>query len=69
MNYPRQTPHVHIQAIGDELCVYDWQRRRVHALNPTAALVWQHCDGATPADYDCRRAGGSAWEPRMLERW
>ena len=50
MNYPRRTPYVHIEAIGEELCVYDWQRRRVHALNPTAALVWQHCDGATPAD-------------------
>ena len=50
MNYPRKTPHVHIEAIGDELCVYDWRRRRVHALNPSAALVWQHCDGATPAE-------------------
>ena len=50
MNYPRRTPYVHIEAIGEELCVYDWQRRRVHALNPTAALVWQRCDGATPLE-------------------
>jgi len=27
------------------LILYDVQRHRVHQLNRTAALVWQHCDG------------------------
>jgi hypothetical protein len=31
--------------IGDELAVYDQDRRRLHVLNRTAALVWRHCDG------------------------
>src|SRR3954454_21948803 len=47
MVYPRQSPTVHVETLSNELCLYDWQRGQVHALNPTAALVWQHCDGAT----------------------
>ena len=38
------------QEIMDEFVIYDLDRDRIHALNPTAALVWRHCDGAhTPA--------------------
>jgi hypothetical protein len=29
------------------LCLYNWQRLEVHNLNPTAAKVWQLCDGQT----------------------
>ena len=36
-----------VQEISDELVIYDLQRDRVHTLNPTAAFVWQHCDGKT----------------------
>jgi hypothetical protein len=32
---------------GGELLVYDRNRDRAHCLNPTAALVWAHCDGRT----------------------
>jgi len=38
---------VHVETLNDELCLYDWERKQVHALNPTAALVWQLCDGQT----------------------
>lgn len=38
-----------VQAVGDELVVYDQKRHRVHRLNRTAALVWRHCDGRTGA--------------------
>src|SRR5437764_11683872 len=47
MPYPNQAPSVHVEQLGDELCIYDWQRKEVHALNPTAARVWQQCDGQT----------------------
>jgi hypothetical protein len=47
MPYPAQATTVHVEQIGDELCVYDWRRKHVHALNPTAAKVWQLCDGQT----------------------
>ena len=47
MMYPKQSKTVHVEVLNDELCLYDWQRKEVHALNPTAALVWQMCDGQT----------------------
>ena len=40
----------HTEQLGDEASVYDWARAQVHALNPTAACVWRHCDGATSPD-------------------
>src|SRR4051794_34778602 len=36
-----------IHQLGDEVVVYDEEQHRIHALNPTAALVWNHCDGKT----------------------
>jgi hypothetical protein len=51
MPYPAQATTVHVEQIGDELCIYDWRRKHVHSLNPTAAQVWQLCDGRTsPAE-------------------
>jgi hypothetical protein len=47
MPYPTQATTVHVEQVGAELCIYDWQRKRVHALNPTAAQVWRLCDGRT----------------------
>lgn len=34
------------QEMDGELVLYDPGRDRVHTLNPTARLVWEHCDGA-----------------------
>ncbi len=36
-----------VEAVGEELVVYDPERHRAHYLNRTAALVWQDCDGRT----------------------
>lgn len=36
-----------VQELFDELVVYDLARDEVHSLNPTAARVWQGCDGQT----------------------
>src|SRR4051812_17019482 len=47
MANPQQSATVHVETLGEELCLYDWQRKLVHALNPTAARVWQRCDGQT----------------------
>ena len=38
---------MHVESIDGELCVYDIARQHVHALNHTAAFVWQRCDGRT----------------------
>jgi hypothetical protein len=50
MTPPQRSSTVHAEAIGGELCLYDWRHGRVHSLNATASLVWQHCDGATSPD-------------------
>lgn len=34
-----------IEQIGNELIVYDQEKKRAHRLNQTSALVWRHCDG------------------------
>jgi hypothetical protein len=47
MPYPKQAGSIHVEQLGHELCIYNWQRKEVHALNPTAARVWQQCDGRT----------------------
>jgi hypothetical protein len=41
---------IHIEAIEDELLVYDERRDTAHRLNRTAAVVWQHCDGTRTVD-------------------
>ncbi len=47
MYYPlkRNTDELSIEEVFDELMVFDRKRLKVHALNPTAVFVWQHCDG------------------------
>ncbi len=50
MTKPQQIATVHIEHIGTELCLYDWQRKQVHTLNQTAAAVWLRCDGQTSPD-------------------
>lgn len=55
MQYPKKSDKVYVEAIDQELCVYDWERQKMHTLNPTAALVWQQCDGQTaPAQMAAR---------------
>ena len=55
MQYPKRLENVHVEPLGDELCLYDWTGRKMHALNPTAAQVWQQCDGqSTPAEIAAR---------------
>ena len=34
-----------VTELPDELLVYDLERHKAHCLNPTAALVFKHCDG------------------------
>jgi hypothetical protein len=36
-----------VQALPDEVLVYDLDRDQAHCLNDTAAFVWQRCDGRT----------------------
>jgi Coenzyme PQQ synthesis protein D (PqqD) len=36
-----------VHELAEETLVSDLQWRKVHALNPIAALIWRHCDGKT----------------------
>ena len=45
--YPLRAKTAYTETLNDELCVYEWTRYEVHALNATAASVWQLCDGKT----------------------
>lgn len=59
-----------IEEVDDELIIYDQQRHRAHLLNPTAALVWKHCDGATTSAQLCallRRKLNLAADEDLLE--
>lgn len=36
-----------VQSLAEELLVYDLGMHKVHCLNPTAAFIWNSCDGQT----------------------
>ncbi|MGH8067684.1 MAG: PqqD family protein [Candidatus Entotheonellia bacterium] len=36
-----------VQKLADEVLVYDLERHLAHCLNPTAAAIWELCDGRT----------------------
>ncbi len=47
MSNPRaRTSHLLVQSTGDDLIVFDQHRHLSHALNRTAALVFEHADGS-----------------------
>jgi hypothetical protein len=55
MQYPKKIENLYAEELEGELCVYDSERQKMHALSPTAALVWQQCDGeTTPAQMTAR---------------
>ncbi|MEA3351184.1 MAG: PqqD family protein [Chloroflexota bacterium] len=50
MSNPKKSQTLHVETLNDELSVYDWQRLQMHSLNPTAAKVFEMCDGQTSPD-------------------
>src|SRR5262245_1567268 len=47
MTNPLRSRTTHTETLDAEVCIYEWTRHEVHALNATAAAVWQLCDGKT----------------------
>jgi hypothetical protein len=41
----RRTDKLTVQAVGDETLLYDEKTHKAYLLNPTAAAVWNACDG------------------------
>ncbi len=44
-----------VERLDGETLVYDLRRHRAHCLNPTAAVVWDACDGRTTEAQIARR--------------
>jgi hypothetical protein len=45
MNPQARSSDLIVEPIDEELLVFDTERQLAHSLNPTAARVWQACDG------------------------
>ena len=45
-----RTENLLMENMPDGKMLYDTTRDTAHSLNPTAALVWQHCDGRTTTE-------------------
>lgn len=46
---PRHASQVVERVVDGELVLYDSERQYVHALNATAAFIWQACEGSRGA--------------------
>ena len=44
---PRGRDDVVTRTIDDETVILDQARGLIHRLNPTAGLIWNHCDGSS----------------------
>jgi hypothetical protein len=58
-----------IEQVADDVLVYDFTNQKAHCLNKAAALVWRHCDGATPVATALRALAeaGLPSEPAVVE--
>ena len=50
-----RTTELIVEALPTETIVYDTTNHRVHCLNETASLIWQHCDGQTSVEQIANR--------------
>ncbi|GMV90939.1 MAG: hypothetical protein AMXMBFR82_07170 [Candidatus Hydrogenedentota bacterium] len=47
MLLPKWVPGIVKHDLGSESFLHDEQNERIHVLNCTASLIWDHCDGHT----------------------
>ena len=55
-----------VQDLRDEVLVYDLKSQKAHCLNPTAAFVWNHCDGQRTPD-EIARLMAEEWQTPVSE--
>ena len=48
--YVARSPRVAARRLGEEMLVMSGQGSTLFTLNPTATILWQAADGATPLD-------------------
>ncbi len=56
-----------IELLGDEFVIYDEERDKAHALNPTAASVFRHADGQRDVDELCEAVAEDLGKPAPKE--
>jgi hypothetical protein len=67
---PRRREGLIVEDLQKETLVYDPKGDRMHCLNPSAALVFRHCDGKTPVSEVSRRLAknlGGPEDPRLVQ--
>lgn len=47
---PKRNPDTSVEAVEDELLVLNQASHQVHHLNPSAAFVYECCDGVASVD-------------------
>ncbi len=52
-----------VESVLAETVIYDAFTHRVHCLNPTASIVWKHCDGKTRIEELAARVGAELSAP------
>ncbi len=67
MHAVARTESLIVRQFGTELTVYDEATHRLHELNPTAAGVWQQCDGQTSMEEFTRSIAGDSGIPEDEE--
>src|SRR5271166_510912 len=48
--YVARSPRIAARMLGEEMLVMSAQESTLFTLNPTATILWQAADGATPLD-------------------
>jgi hypothetical protein len=60
--YVARSPRIAARRLGEEMLVMSGQGSTLFTLNPTASILWQAADGATPLDEIVERCICSEFE-------
>jgi hypothetical protein len=65
--YLARSPRIAARKLGEEMLVMSGQGSTLFTLNPTATILWQAADGATPLDEIVERRICSEFEVKSEE--
>ncbi len=65
--YVARSPRIAARMLGEEMLVMSGQGSTLFTLNPTATILWQAADGATPLDEIVERRICSEFEVQPEE--
>jgi hypothetical protein len=65
--YVARSPRIAARKLGEEMLVMSGQGSTLFTLNPTATILWQAADGATPLDEIVERRICSEFEVKPEE--